>query len=62
ISRQSFIGETLNKPKPKDRLNGTLSATAIAVFNGTHIVRTHDVTNQLFEIIKMAKEIREEGK
>ncbi|MGV9197580.1 MAG: dihydropteroate synthase [Promethearchaeia archaeon] len=62
ISRKSFIGETLNKPKPKDRLNGTLSATAIAVFNGAHIVRTHDVTNQLFEIIKMAKEIREEGK
>lgn len=59
LSRKSFIGETLNKPEPEDRLNGTLSSTAIAVFNGAHIVRTHDVTNQLFEIVKMAKEIRE---
>ncbi|MFO8019780.1 MAG: dihydropteroate synthase [Promethearchaeia archaeon] len=62
ISRKSFIGETLNKPEPENRLNGTLSATAIAVFNGAHIVRTHDVTNQLLEITKMAKEIRERGK
>ncbi|MFX0060215.1 MAG: dihydropteroate synthase [Candidatus Heimdallarchaeota archaeon] len=58
ISRKSFIGTTLNLPDPADRLNGTLSATAIAVFNGAHIVRTHDVSQQLLEIIKMAEEIR----
>ncbi|MFX1389806.1 MAG: dihydropteroate synthase [Promethearchaeota archaeon] len=58
ISRKSFIGTTLNIPDPRDRLNGTLSATAIAVFNGAHLVRTHDVNNQLIEIIKMAEEIR----
>jgi len=58
ISRKSFIGTTLNIPNPEDRLNGTLSATAIAVFNGAHIVRTHDVNNQLIEIVKMAEEIR----
>ncbi len=58
ISRKSFIGTTLNKPDPKHRLNGTLSATSIAVFNGAHIVRTHDVDNQLLEIVKMAREIR----
>ena len=58
ISRKSFIGTTLNLPDPEDRLNGTLSATAIAVFNGAHLVRTHDVSNQLLEIIKMAEEIR----
>ncbi|MFX0017517.1 MAG: dihydropteroate synthase [Promethearchaeota archaeon] len=58
ISRKSFIGTTLNKPDPNDRLNGTLSATSIAVFNGAHIVRTHDVDNQLLEIVKMAREIR----
>ena len=58
ISRKSFIGTTLNIPDPKDRLNGTLSSTAIAVYNGAHIVRTHDVDNQLFEIVKMAVEIR----
>jgi dihydropteroate synthase len=58
ISRKSFIGTTLNIPDPEDRLNGTLSATAIAVFNGAHLVRTHDVNNQLIEIVKMAEEIR----
>ena len=58
ISRKSFIGTTLNIPEPENRLNGTLSATAIAVFNGAHIVRTHDVNEQLLEIVKMADEIR----
>ena len=58
ISRKSFIGTTLNIPDPEDRLNGTLSATAIAVFNGAHIVRTHDVTSQLFEFVKLAEEMR----
>ena len=58
ISRKSFIGTTLNIPDPEKRLNGTLSSTAIAVYNGAHIIRTHDVTNQLLEIVKMAEEIR----
>jgi dihydropteroate synthase len=58
ISRKSFIGTTLNIPDPENRLNGTLSATAIAVFNGAHIVRTHDVNKQLLEIVKLAEEIR----
>jgi dihydropteroate synthase len=58
ISRKSFIGATLDISDPAKRLNGTLSATAIAVFNGAHIVRTHDVNNQLLEIIKLAEEIR----
>ena len=42
ISRKSFIGETLNKPAT-ERLYGSLAATAIAVRNGAHIIRTHDV-------------------
>ena len=58
VSRKSFIGATLNVPEPEKRLNGTLSATAIAVYKGAHIIRTHDVTNQLFDIIKIAKEIK----
>jgi dihydropteroate synthase len=58
ISRKSFIGTTLNLPNPDDRLNGTLSSTAIAVFNGAHIIRTHDVNSQLVEIATMAEEIR----
>ncbi|MDD5473848.1 MAG: dihydropteroate synthase [Candidatus Methanoperedens sp.] len=43
ISRKSFIGETLNKPAD-ERLFGSLAATAIAVRNGAHIIRTHDVS------------------
>jgi dihydropteroate synthase len=58
LSRKSFIGTTLNLPDPADRLNGTLSSTAIAVYNGAHVVRTHDVNNQLLEIVKMAEELR----
>jgi len=58
ISRKSFIGATLNIPEPEKRLNGTLSVTAIAVYNGAHIIRTHDINNQLLEIIRMAESIR----
>ncbi len=42
ISRKSFIGETIGKPAT-ERLYGSLAATAIAVRNGAHIIRTHDV-------------------
>jgi dihydropteroate synthase len=42
ISRKSFIGKVLNVP-PEERLWGSLAATTIAVLNGTHIIRTHDV-------------------
>ena len=58
LSRKSFIGSALNIPEPENRYNGTLSATAIAVYNGAHVVRTHDVNNQLIEIIKMAEILR----
>ena len=58
VSRKSFIGTTLNIPDPENRLNGTLSSTAIAVYNGAHIIRTHDLNNQLIDIVKMAEEIR----
>ncbi len=61
ISRKSFIGEVLNIPDPEKRYNGTLSATAIAVYNGAHIVRTHDVNNQLIEILKVARALRNLG-
>lgn len=42
ISRKSFIGDTLNIPA-SERLYGSIAATAIAVRNGAHIIRTHDV-------------------
>ena len=49
ISRKSFIGIILKNlmgkddVPPKDRVNGSLGATAYAVLNGAHIVRTHDI-------------------
>ena len=58
ISRKSFIGTILNITEPEKRLNGTLSATSIAIYKGAHIIRTHDVNQQLTEIIKIAEEIR----
>lgn len=57
VSRKSFIGTKLNQPDPAERLCGTLGATAIAVYKGAHIVRTHDVSASL-DTIRMAQAIR----
>jgi len=56
ISRKSFIGETLNKPAD-GRLYGSLAATAIAVRNGAHIIRTHDVAPTV-DAVRVAKSAR----
>ncbi len=41
-SRKSFIGMVLDLP-PEERLEGTLAAVSIAVYNGARILRVHDV-------------------
>lgn len=41
-SRKSFIGKTLNLPEDR-RLIGTCATMAIAIHNGAHIVRVHDI-------------------
>ncbi len=56
ISRKSFIGETLNKPA-EARLYGSLAATAIAVRNGAHIIRTHDVAPTV-DAVRVAEHAR----
>jgi len=58
ISRKSFVGEILGRPDPADRLAGTQAATAVAVYNGAHIVRTHDVADQTLDTVTMAAAIR----
>jgi len=58
ISRKSFIGSVLKIDDPEERLAGSLSSTAIAVYNGAHIIRTHDVNKNLLEVISMAEAIR----
>ncbi len=42
MSRKSMIGQLLERPL-EERLAGSLGAAAVAVFQGAHIVRTHDV-------------------
>ena len=57
VSRKSFIGSKLNEPDPARRLCGSLAATSIAVYNGAHVVRTHDIAKSL-DAIRMAQAIR----
>jgi len=57
LSRKSFIGAVLGLPDPFQRLGGSLAATAIAVFLGAHLVRTHDVATS-WDTIRMAQAIR----
>lgn len=49
VSRKSFIGEVLGVP-PEERLYGSLGATAIAVYKGADIIRTHDVVETLHAV------------
>jgi dihydropteroate synthase len=57
LSRKSFIGKILGRPDPVDRLAGSLAATAVAVLNGAHIIRTHDV-GPTRDAIRMAEALR----
>ncbi|MFW9841243.1 MAG: dihydropteroate synthase [Candidatus Thorarchaeota archaeon] len=43
VSRKAFIGHLLGQSNPEDRLVGSIAATSIAVMNGAHIIRAHDV-------------------
>jgi len=56
ISRKSFIDEVLDKP-PADRLIGSIAATAITVYKGAHIIRTHDVADT-GDAIRVAEAIK----
>lgn len=56
-SRKSFIGKILGDAKTSERLFGTLSSVAIAVFNGARIVRVHDV-KAARDAVRVAEEIR----
>ena len=56
-SRKSFIGKILDQPKVQDRLIGSLTCAAIAVANGAHIIRAHDV-KETMEAVRMAERLR----
>ncbi len=57
LSRKSFIGKLLGREDPADRLPGSLAVTAVAVLNGAHMVRTHDV-GPTCDAIRMAEALR----
>lgn len=57
LSRKSFIGQILGQKDPSERLVGSLAATAIAVVNGAHLIRTHDV-GPTREAVRMAEALR----
>jgi dihydropteroate synthase len=57
ISRKSFIGKILGLENPDERLFGSLAATSIAVYNGAHLVRTHDVAATV-QAVRMAENIK----
>jgi len=57
VSRKSFIGELTGRRDPAERLYGSLAATAIAVYNGAHVIRTHDPAETL-DAVKIASYIR----
>ncbi|MCA1633477.1 MAG: dihydropteroate synthase [Acidobacteria bacterium] len=42
-SRKSFIGRLLGGAHIEERLHGTMATVVVAVLNGAHIVRVHDV-------------------
>lgn len=56
-SRKSFIGKILHQPNVADRLIGSLACAAIAVYNGAHIIRAHDV-KETVEVVRMVERLR----
>lgn len=59
VSRKSFIAKISGGLRAEERLWGSLSATAIAVFNGAAMVRTHDVAATR-DAIRIAEAIRQQ--
>lgn len=57
VSRKSFIGKILHQPDAAERLVGSLACAAIAVYNGAHIIRAHDV-KETVEAVRMAERLR----
>lgn len=57
VSRKSFIGRLSGRDAAADRLAGSLAATAVAVYNGAAIIRTHDVAATR-DAVRVAEGIR----
>lgn len=55
-SRKSFIGKILDLPV-EERLEGTAAAVAVAIWQGAHILRVHDV-QAMVRVARMTDAIR----
>ncbi|MGH7425118.1 MAG: dihydropteroate synthase [Candidatus Methylomirabilales bacterium] len=55
-SRKSFIGRVLDLPV-EERAEGTAAAVAVAIWQGAHIVRVHDV-QAMVRVARMTEAIR----
>jgi dihydropteroate synthase len=60
LSRKSFLGKILGLEDPGERLAGSLAVTAIAVMNGAHLIRTHDVKETL-QAVRVAEAVKARG-
>jgi len=58
VSRKSFIGKLTGRIDPAERLAGSLAASAVAVYNGACIVRTHDV-GATRDAVRVAEALRQ---
>ncbi len=58
-SRKSFVGKILGDAPTSERLNGSLTSAAIAVWNCANIVRVHDVKATI-ETLKVVKAIKKQ--
>jgi dihydropteroate synthase len=56
MSNKDFVGETLNA-EPRDRLYGTLAATAVSAWLGARVVRAHQVAETV-QVLRMVSAIR----
>ena len=59
-SRKGFIGTLTGRPV-RERVFGTAASVAIAVMNGAHVLRVHDV-EEMRDVIRVAAAIRGSGK
>ena len=57
VSRKSFIGAIIGRDGTGERLAGSLAATAVAVWNGAALLRTHDVADTL-DAVRVAERLR----
>jgi len=60
LSRKSTLGQLTDR-EVDDRMAGSIAAATIAVMNGAHIIRAHDV-RETVDAVKIAHAVMEAGK